>query len=506
MKRFITTPIYYVNDKPHIGHVYTTTLCDIYARWMRENNQNVFFLTGTDEHGQKIEKHAHKLNIKPKELADAVSKTFQDAMKVFNLSNDYFIRTTDSKHIKQVQSFVKKLKEKGLIYLGEFEGWYDASQEEYYTETKAKSCNYISPITGRNLEKASQKNYYFKLSHFQNALEEHYKSNTNFVRPSTRKNEILNRIRDGLQDIPISRTNFSWGIPMPDNSEHVIYVWIDALFNYATALDLTNTNSTKHKYWPADYHIVGKEILWFHSVIWPALLMGLELEMPKCIYAHSFWISNGQKMSKSLGNFVDLNKLHEIIEIYGLDALRWYLATQGPLESTDANFTMEHFNETYEADLVNTVGNCASRVTAMVEKYLKDTSPEKSDTIIENYNWPKIINEIQIKAHAYIEDFNLHAAANISISLIRKLDSFINTTQPFKLAKDLSQKEKLNTILYQCLEVLRISAHLLKPWMPDKMNTLINELENTKSSNSKEWGQINFHNQIKKIGLFPRIK
>ncbi|MDG1137781.1 MAG: class I tRNA ligase family protein, partial [Phycisphaerales bacterium] len=275
--RYVTTPIYYVNDRPHIGHVYTTTLCDVYARAMRDVGHDVFFLTGTDEHGVKVEQSALDKGLEPQALADLNSEEFRSIMGMFDLTNDAFIRTTDPEHTKQVQAFVSTLLERGDVYLGTFEGWYDKGQEEYHTETGARDLDYKSPISGKPLVRATENNYYFKLSAYQERLEQLFDSNPEFVQPPSRRNEVLGRLREGLQDVPISRTNFTWGIPMPGDEEHVIYVWIDALFNYITALGMgdesSKWNKERNKYWPASYHVIGKEILWFHSVIWPAVLI-----------------------------------------------------------------------------------------------------------------------------------------------------------------------------------------------------------------------------------------
>ena len=363
---YITTPIYYVNDKPHIGHAYTTTICDIYARFMRFAGRDVFFLTGTDEHGLKVEKSAAARGISPQALADENAAEFRRVMTSLALTFDDFIRTTDADHVRQVQAFVTRLMEADAVYLGEFEGWYDEGQEEYHTENRARELDYKSPVTGKPLVRAREKNYYFRLSAFQERLEKLFEAQPEFVRPPARRNEVLGRLREGLADVPISRTNFTWGVAMPNDPEHVIYVWIDALMNYATALGLGDPSSERYaarsQYWPPDYHVIGKEILWFHAVIWPAILMALDLPLPRCVYAHSFWIREGRKMSKDLGNFIDLATIEQYIERYGLDAWRYYMVMQGPLGATDADFADSHFHEVYNTDLVNTVGNCLSRV------------------------------------------------------------------------------------------------------------------------------------------------
>ena len=289
---YFTTPIYYVNDRPHIGHVYTSTITDVLARTARRAGRDTFFLTGTDEHGVKVEQSAKAKGISPKALADENAQAFRAAMALFHLTNDDFIRTTDADHERQVGLFLSRLIESGDVYLGEFEGWYDEGEEEYYTETKAQAAKCVSPVSGRPLVRMREKNYYFRLSAYQERLEQLFQDNPHFVRPEGRRNEVLGRLRDGLQDVPVSRTNFTWGIPVPGESEHVVYVWIDALMNYITALGLaepqSQRGSSRAHYWPATCHMIGKEILWFHAVIWPALLMALKLPLPGCVYAHSF--------------------------------------------------------------------------------------------------------------------------------------------------------------------------------------------------------------------------
>lgn len=510
---YITTPIYYVNDKPHIGHVYTTTICDIWARFMRFAGHDVFFLTGTDEHGAKVETSAKARGLTPQQLADENAAAFQRVMALFNLTNDEFIRTTADFHARQVKNFISKLIEADAVYLGEFEGWYDEGQEEYYTETKARELNYISPVNKAPLVRATEKNYYFRLSAFQTQLEEHFAANPGFVRPEARRNEILGRLREGLQDVPISRTNFTWGVQMPNDPEHVIYVWIDALFNYITALGIGEPDgelyAQRAHYWPADYHVIGKEILWFHAVIWPAILMALKLPLPTCVYAHSFWISEGQKMSKSLGNFIDLETIEQYIHTYSLDAFRYYLATEGPLGATDANFATRHFHETYNADLVNTVGNCASRVTAMISKYFDGKVP--ASTTEADQQWAQLASDALSKASRAMQQLDIAGAIQAAIALVQEIDAYINRTEPFKIAKDEARRDELGQILYHCAEAVRIASLLLWPVMPEKINTLwqalgqdINPAQHTLSELA-QWGGLQPGTAIEKVALFPRV-
>ena len=503
----ITTPIYYVNDRPHIGHAYTSTICDVWARAGRLVGREVFFLTGTDEHGSKVEKSATARGISPQALADENAAEFQRVLATFGLTNDDFIRTTQPRHVAQVQEFLRRLMATGDVYLGTFEGWYDEGQEEYHTENKARELNYQSPISGKALVRATEQNYYFRLSTFADRLAKHFADHPTFVRPAERANEMLGRMREGLQDVPITRTNFSWGIAMPDAPGHVVYVWIDALLNYITALGLATPHAERTKYWPADYHVVGKEILWFHAVIWPALLMALKLPLPKCIYAHSFWIADGKKMSKSLGNFVDLPTIERYNATYGLDAWRWYMSTQGPLGTTDADFNGKHFHETYTNDLVNTVGNCPSRVGAMIAKYFGGKLPADMQAGGE---WPSRCDAAIAKWEQCMEVFDLSGAARCAKDLLRQVDVMINDTEPFKLAKDPANTPRLSSILNQCAQTVRIAGVMLEPFLPQRMGDLATAFggmpcKDANWSARKKYGAISDGHQIEKVALFPRV-
>ena len=522
---YITTPIYYVNDRPHIGHAYTTTICDVWARAMRLAGREVFFLTGTDEHGQKVEKSARERGMAPQQLADENAAEFRRVLGLFGLSNDDFIRTTEPRHERQVQAFVQRLRERGDVYLGEFEGWYDEGQEEYHTETRAKELDYRSPISGRPLVRAKERNWYFRLSAYQERLEAFFASQPGFVRPAGRFNETLGRLRQGLQDVPITRTNFSWGIPMPGDAgeaggeRHVIYVWIDALFNYATALGLAEPEGElakdRARFWPADFHVIGKEILWFHAVVWPALLMALELPLPRCVHAHSFWIAGGQKMSKSLGNFVDLPTIERYLAAYGLDAWRWYMATQGPIDATDADFSGKHFHDTYTSELVNTFANCASRTTAMLAKSFDGRLPisaaEAGGRVESGHDWPSIAEAATARARAAYAEFDLRVAAQTGLGLLRSVDGFINATEPFRLAKDPSQRERLGAILTQCVEAIRIANHLLGPIMPTRTGEILAAMGDGTAGQagswerSLAWGMLAEGTTIARVAPFPRV-
>ena len=509
---YITTPIYYVNDKPHIGHAYTTTLCDIWARSMRALGRDVFFLTGTDEHGVKVQKSAQARGITPQQLADENAAEFREVMDLFDLSYDDFIRTTEQRHVGQVQEAARRLLESGDIYLGEFEGWYDEGQEEYHTETKAKELDYKSPISQQPLVRATQTNYFFRLSAYQDRLEKLFEERPGFVRPEARRNEVLGRLRGGLQDVPITRTNFEWGIPFPGDEEHVIYVWIDALMNYATAMGMCESpKSDRSRYWPADYHIIGKEILWFHAVIWPAVLMALGFEQPGCVYAHSHWVSEGQKMSKSLGNFIDLEQLQKYMDTYGRDALRYFIATKGPAGATDSDFSRSQFHETYTTDLVNTLGNCASRTSAMIGKYFDGKCPvDSGDCAGGGIEWERFTADQVEESIAAMERFDLAGSIGAAMRIVRQVDTFINETEPFKLAKDPDALGTVGDILYRCAEAIRIACLLLESVMPTRIQDLRTAWELGESGSDlraeTRWGGLESGSTIDKVALFPRVE
>jgi len=503
---YISTPIYYVNAEPTIGHCYTTIVADVAARFQRlirgssgpgtKDNPGVFFLTGTDEHADKVVSAAAEAGVSPLEHADRLADAFRDAFAKMGCSHDDFIRTTEPRHTALVPGYIRTMRDAGDVYLGDYEGWYDPGQEQYVTETEAKDSDFKSPITGRPLVKRTEKNYFFRLSKYADWLGEHIESHPRFILPEARRNEVLGRIRSGLQDVPISRAvqpgDADWGILMPDDPDHRIYVWIDALFNYLTAVDTPG----RRFLWPPSVHLVGKDILWFHAVIWPCMLRALGREQPGTIYAHSWWISEGQKMSKSLGNFIDLDRLLAYADRYSLDALRYFLLTQGPLGATDADFSYARFVETYNADLANGIGNSVSRVGNMIVKYLGgqvgEPSKEWNATFLVGQqpwtgsapwvtgDWQSSTFQCVHSARRKCDDFRLCDALEFGIELVQQVDGYINATRPFQLAKesprerfeavtDLKNRDALATILWQCAEALRIASLLLWPAMPDKM-------------------------------------
>ena len=408
-------------------------------------------------------------------------------------------------------TYIRQLMVTGDVYQGEYEGWYDAGQEEYVPENKAKEQGYRSAISGKPLVKKKEHNYFFALSKYQQALRQLLEEQPEFVQPEARRNEVLGRIREGLNDVAISRTGAGgWGIAMPGDPEQTIYVWIDALFNYYTAVDAEE----RRRYWPADVHLIGKEILWFHAVIWPAMLLALGWPLPRQVYAHSYWIAEGQKMSKSLGNFIDLERIDHYVAAFSLDALRWFLCTQGPLGSTDSDFAHDRFVEVYNTDLANTLGNCASRVTNMIGRYFDGQVPAspagREDSDARRLRAAAVESGL-IVADLY-DKLAVGAANEAAMELVRQIDGYIELTQPFKLAKDPDQRDRLAMVLYHCAESLRIASLHLYPVMPRKVEQLWTMLGLQYDTNNgelgkwREWGGLKPGTKITKgEALFPRV-
>lgn len=482
---YVTTPIYYVNDRPHIGHVYTTTIADIIARYHRLCGKDVFFLTGTDEHAAKVVDAAKERNISTQEWADRNAAEFDGTFKRLGMSNNDFIRTSESRHKDKVKTYVKALLDSGDVYLGDYEGWYDAGQEEYVPENKAKEQEYKSAISGRDLIRRKEKNYFFRLSAYREPLlqllekGEAVDGQTFDVQPTARKNEIIHRIKEA-EDIPISRDIEGsglgdWCITVPGDDTHAIYVWIDALFNYLTTVN----SDDRKKYWPADVHLIAKDILWFHAAIWPALLLALKkldgfdwVDLPKLVYSHSFWISEGRKMSKSEGNFVNLEKLDHYVETFSLDALRYFLASNGPMGTTDSDFAEAKFIEIYNSDLANTLGNCANRVINMTVRYCDGIVQSNTFDADQWNDETKELHQTHINTinanHPNLANCEVEQLCKVAIGLVQAVDKYIEDTAPFKLAKDESKLPEVGTILYNCAEALRIASLLLWPIMPTK--------------------------------------
>lgn len=473
-KFYITTAIAYTSRKPHIGNSYEIVLTDAIARYKRMLGYDVFFLTGTDEHGQKIEEYAKEAGVTPKQYVDKVAGEIREICDSLNTTYDKFIRTTDDYHEKAVQKIFKKLYDQGDIYKSEYEGMYCTPCESFWTESQLDE-NGCCPDCHREVKKAKEEAYFLKLSKYQKQLEEYIESNENFIYPESRKNEMLNNfIRPGLQDLCVSRTSFKWGIPVTFDDKHVIYVWIDALSNYITALgyDPDGSSDLYKKYWPADVHIIGKDIVRFHTIYWPIMLMALGEPLPKQVYGHPWLLFGEDKMSKSKGNVI---YAEDLIKVFGVDAVRYYLLSEMP-HASDGSITYETLIERYNSDLANTIGNLVNRTIAMQKKYF-------GGVIQPNDTAEPLDGEIKSLAVKTLSDvdkcFNEYKIADsieCILTLARRLNKYIDETMPWALAKDESKKARLGAVLYNLLEGIRYLAILLKPYMPDTSREILAQL------------------------------
>ena len=460
---YITTPIYYPSAKPHMGHAYSSIIADFFARFKSIDDYNVHFLTGTDEHGLKIQRSAEKAGKKPKEFCDQISQTFKDLSKTLNLSNTDFIRTTEDRHKKTVQHLWSLLEKNDDIYLSNYSGWYSVSDEAFYNEDEIEEINgkKIAKSSKSNVEWIEEESYFFRLSKWQKPLLEFYENNPDFILPESRKNEVISFVKSGLKDLSVSRKTFTWGIPVPNNDKHIIYVWLDALTNYLSALNYPDTNDELFKkFWPASIHLIGKDILRFHAVYWPAFLLAAKIELPKKVYGHGWILSGEEKMSKSKGNILDPLK---IIEEYGLDPLRYYLVKEVSF-GNDGNISQDRLEDCINSDLANNYGNLCQRVTAFAMKNCDGKIPAKIDFQPDDL---KILNKFQENLdtiRSKINEQNINFYIDFIVNSLFEANKYFNDQEPWKKKDNLI---RLNTIVYTTLEIVRKISFLLYPIIPE---------------------------------------
>lgn len=502
---YVTTPIYYPSDRLHIGHAYTTTACDALARWHRFHGKDVLFLTGSDEHGQKIERIAREKGVTPQEYVDGIVASFKELWRRLNISYDDFIRTTEERHKQVAQKVFMKLYEQGDIYKGAYEGWYCTPCEAFWVESKLVDGN--CPDCGRPVELVKEEAYFLRLSKYAERLLKHIEENPEFIQPETRRNEMVSFIKGGLEDLCVTRTSIKWGIPVPNDPNHVLYVWVDALTNYLTGAGYLSDEEKFAKFWPADVHVVGKEIMRFHTIIWPIILMALGLPLPKTVFGHGWLLFDGDKMSKSKGNVVDPIAL---IDEFGADAIRYFLLREIAF-GQDGNFSRQALMERINSDLANDLGNLLHRTLAMLHKYRDGIVPspkEKADLdsqIIESFN------ETVKAVREQIDRYELHVATATIWRFIGRMNKYVDETEPWALARDPEKQDRLDTVLYNFMEALRLITLLIKSFMPETAEKMWQQLGiaeplSEQSAEQLVWGLLQPGTQTQKgKPIFPRL-
>lgn len=507
---YLTTPIYYINDIPHLGHAYTNVAADFIARWRRMQGRSVHFLTGTDEHGEKVARAAEARGLAPKQWADQVVPRWREVWEVLDISNDDFIRTTEARHEGPVQAFVQALYDKGEVYLGTYEGLYCVGCEAFKQpdELVDGKC----PQHGVEPEVVKEDNYFFRLSRYADRLVELYESDDRFVMPEARRNEVLGKVRQGLEDLSMSRVSFEWGIPIPWDTKHVIYVWIDALQNYITAAGFGSDTERFESLWPADVHFIGKDILWFHSVIWPAMLMALDMPLPKTVFAHGFLQVGGEKMSKSKLTGISPN---DLVKTFGSDGYRYYFLREISF-GQDGNFSWESVVERYNFDLANDFGNLASRVTSMITRYLDGTipnAPADDDLTEAEHRLMRVQQSALAEMNTAADDIAPHEALKAAWKFVKASNAYVDEVTPWALAKDEAQRRRLDIVLYHLADALRLMAMMLFPAIPRAAQELWTRLGHSDQitdhnfERDAAWGGLPVGAQVSTGSpLFPRIE
>ncbi|MGB4703613.1 MAG: methionine--tRNA ligase [Candidatus Saccharicenans sp.] len=506
---YVTTPIYYVNDVPHIGHAYTTIIADALARYQRLCGKKVYFLTGTDEHGQKIEKAAAEKGMSPKELADRVVVRFKELWQKLNISYDYFIRTTEEFHERGVQKIFQKLLEKGDIYKGKYQGWYCISEENFLSEDVPLEPDNtkICPDCGRRAILLEEESYFFRLSAYQQPLLDFYASNPQFVRPQSRMNEVVSFVRQGLKDLSITRTTVRWGIPVPGDPKHTIYVWFDALHNYITGAGYDWNHELFETFWPADVHLIGKDILRFHAIFWPAFLMAAGFPLPRTVFGHGWWLKDETKMSKSKGNVLDP---HLILEKVGADALRYFMLREVPI-GLDGSFSHEGFVHRVNSDLANDLGNLVQRTLTMVYNYFAGEIPVPGEEQEPDRQLFQHFEKTAARVYALYDDYAINRALEEIWVFLNEVNKYLAEQEPWKLAKKAEEKNRLARILYQALCAIRGISYLIYPVMPETAEKIWNFLGESQKPGEVLKSSFDFYhltsgNRIRKPeALFPRI-